>query len=115
MSLAADPALLWLNVRSKDGVMSPDCPQVVGLASGPVGHLLCWERHDRDGSWQAWVSWVQESGSRPVHGLVCVPAESLTQLESPVAYREVPRGSGHGALLVEIAGQRLLAGRGRVR
>jgi hypothetical protein len=74
--------------------MSPEppyCPPVVGLASGPVGHLLCWERHDRDGSWQAWVSWVQESGSRPVHKLVCVPAASLTQLESPVAYRQVPR------------------------
>jgi hypothetical protein len=74
--------------------MSPEppyCPPVVGLASGPVGHLLCWERHDRDGSWQAWVSRVQESGSRPVRKLVCVPAESLTQLEGPVACWQVPR------------------------
>jgi signal transduction histidine kinase len=43
---------------------------VVGLASGPVGHRLCWEQHDRDGSWQAWVSWVQESGSRAISNLV---------------------------------------------
>jgi hypothetical protein len=74
--------------------MSPEppyCPPVVGLASGPVGHLLGWERHDRDGSWQAWVSWVLESGSHPVHKLVCVPAVSLTQLEPPGAYRQVPR------------------------
>jgi hypothetical protein len=69
----------------------PSCPPVVGLASGPVGHLLCWERHDRDGSWQAWVSWVQESGSRPVRKLACVPATSLTQLEDPDAYGQVPR------------------------
>jgi hypothetical protein len=74
--------------------MSPEppfCPPVVGLASGPVGHLLCGERHDRDGSWQAWVPGVQESGSRPVHKLVCVPSGSVTQLESPDACRKVPR------------------------
>ena len=69
----------------------PYCPPVVGMASGPVGHLLCWDRHERDGSWWAWVSWVQETSSRPVHKLVCVPAASLTQLEAPDAYRQVPR------------------------
>jgi hypothetical protein len=33
----------------------PYCPPVVGPASSPVGHLLCWEGHDRDSSWQARV------------------------------------------------------------
>jgi hypothetical protein len=69
----------------------PYCPPVVGLAGGPIGHLLCWDRHERDGSWWAWVSWIQETSSRTVHKLVCVPADSLTRLEAPDAYREVPR------------------------
>jgi hypothetical protein len=70
----------------------PYCPPVVGMAAdGPIGHLLCWERHDLDGSWWAWVSWVQETSVRPVHKLVCVPAQYLTQLETPQAYRHVPR------------------------
>ena len=60
----------------------PYCPPVVGLASGPIGHLLCW--------W-AWVSWIQETSNRPVHKLVCVRAESLTPLETSDAYRQVPR------------------------
>jgi hypothetical protein len=62
-----------------------------GLASGTIGHLVCWERHERDGSWWAWVSWVRETGDPPVHKLVCVPARYLTQLETPAAYRHVPR------------------------
>jgi hypothetical protein len=69
----------------------PYCPPVVALSGGPVGHLLCWDRHERDGSWWAWVSWVQDTSARPVHKLVCVPARSLTQLETPDAYRGVPR------------------------
>ncbi len=23
-----------------------------------IAHLLAWEMHERDGSWQAWISWV---------------------------------------------------------
>ncbi|HEV8279662.1 MAG TPA: hypothetical protein VGQ26_28765 [Streptosporangiaceae bacterium] len=41
------------NVCSSLGVMAlepPYCPPVVGMASGPIGHLLSWERHERDGS-----------------------------------------------------------------
>ena len=70
----------------------PYCPPVVGMTGGIVGHLLCWDRHERDGSWWAWVSWVQETGARgPVHKIVCVRADALTQLEAPAAYRRVPR------------------------
>jgi hypothetical protein len=32
----------------------------VELAGGGIGHLLCWERHERDGTWYAWVSWVSD-------------------------------------------------------
>jgi hypothetical protein len=28
-------------------------PPLVELARGIVGHLLCWEQHERDGSWHA--------------------------------------------------------------
>src|ERR1700757_2237898 len=62
---------------------TPWAPPLVEMATGMVGHLLAWERHERDGSWWAWVSCVHEAGSRPVHKLVCVPAESLTPTEAP--------------------------------
>src|SRR5690348_16547657 len=43
----------------------PWSPPIVELAGGGVGHLLCWEQHERDGSWHAWVSWVQSTGHPP--------------------------------------------------
>jgi hypothetical protein len=69
----------------------PYSPPVVAMTSGPIGHLLCWERHERDGSWWAWVSWIQQTSDYAIHKIVCVPAESLTPLETPEAYRQVPR------------------------
>jgi hypothetical protein len=56
-----------------------------------VGHLLAWEMHERDGSWHAWVSWVQQAGGRHVHKVVDVRAGSLQPLEAPDAYSAVPR------------------------
>ena len=56
-----------------------------------VGHLLAWEMHERDGSWHAWVSWVQQAGGRHVHKIVDVRAGSLHPLEAPDAYSAVPR------------------------
>jgi hypothetical protein len=35
---------------------TPWAPPLVELAGGMTGHLLAWERHERDGSWWAWVS-----------------------------------------------------------
>ena len=61
------------------------------MSGGTIGHLLCWERHERDGTWQAWVSWIQDSGTRPVHKVVAVTAGSLTPVEAPEAYADVPR------------------------
>jgi hypothetical protein len=49
------------NVSSNTGVVGgqpPWCPPLVELTGGAIGHLLCWEQHERDGSWWAWVSWV---------------------------------------------------------
>jgi hypothetical protein len=37
---------------------TPWAPPLVELAGGMAGHLLAWERHERDSSWWAWVSWV---------------------------------------------------------
>jgi hypothetical protein len=61
------------------------------MTGGMVGHLLAWERHERDGSWWAWVSWVHQSGGRRNHKVVLVRAGSLSPLEVPEAYKTVPR------------------------
>jgi hypothetical protein len=61
------------------------------MSGGIVGHLLAWEMHERDGSWHAWVSWVQDAGGRHVHKVVDVRAGSLQPLEHPDAYSAVPR------------------------
>jgi uncharacterized damage-inducible protein DinB len=63
----------------------------VELGTGIVGHLIAWELHERDGSWRAWVSWVQESGGRHVHKVVDVQGDGLRPLEEPEAYQDVPR------------------------
>jgi hypothetical protein len=73
------------------GEGAPWAPPLVEMTGGLVGHLLAWERHERDGSWWAWVSWVQESGGRHVHKVVQVRAGSLRPLEPPEAYKQVPR------------------------
>lgn len=70
---------------------APWCPPIVEMSGGMVGHLLAWEMHERDGSWHAWVSWVQQSGGRHVHKVVDVRAGSLRPLEHPDAYSSVPR------------------------
>ena len=73
------------------GAGAPWAPPLVELAGGMTGHLLAWERHERDGSWWAWVSWVQETGGRHVHKVVQVRAAGLSPLEPPEAYKAVPR------------------------
>ena len=57
----------------------------------PLSGLLAWERHEHDGSWWAWVSWVQESGGRRLYKVVQVRAGSLRPLELPEAYTDIPR------------------------
>jgi len=61
------------------------------MVGGIVGHLLAWERHERDGTWWAWVSWVQETGGRRDHKVALVRADSLRPLEPREAYASVPR------------------------
>jgi hypothetical protein len=86
---------LWSNTVSHTGRVvggkAPWAPPLVELTDGVVGHLLAWERHERDGSWWAWVSWVQEAGSRRNHKVVLVRAASLRPLEPPETYKQVPR------------------------
>src|SRR6478736_5305644 len=64
------------NPDSHTGLMAwdktPWPPPLVELAGGMAGHLLAWERHERDGSWWAWVSWMQEAGGRRDHKVVLV-------------------------------------------
>lgn len=74
------------------GAKPPWSPPLVEMGDGrTVGHLLCWERQERDGSWCAWVSWVQETGGRRVHKVVLVQAGSIRPIEEPAAYADVPR------------------------
>jgi hypothetical protein len=83
------------NAISHTGVMAGDqrpwAPPLVELAGGMAGHLLAWERHERDGSWWAWVSWIHQVGSRTDHKVVLVRADSLRPLEPPEAYKAVQR------------------------
>jgi hypothetical protein len=83
-------------MAARDGGLyanKPPSPPIVELAEGIVGHLLCWERHERDGSWHACVSWVQSAGDpvRHRHMIVCVRAGTIRPIEAPSAYQGVPR------------------------
>src|SRR5713101_8024340 len=71
----------------------PYAPPLVELGDGIVGHLLEWRQHERDGSWHAWVSWIQSTGDpvRHRHKLVEVRAGSVRPVEAPAAYSGVPR------------------------
>ena len=66
-------------------------PPIVRMNNATIGHLLAWELMEVDGTWRAWVSWVQESGGRPVHKVVDVAASGLQPLEASEAYEKVPR------------------------
>jgi hypothetical protein len=83
------------NTVSQTGVVAGDqrpwAAPLVELAGGIAGHLLAWERHERDGSWWAWVSWIHQAGNRTDHKVVLVRAASLRPLEPPEAYKAVPR------------------------
>jgi len=72
---------------------TPWSPPIVEMNGGVIGHLLCWERHARDGTWYAWVSWVQSTGDpvRHRHHVVSVRADGIRRLENPEAYKGVPR------------------------
>jgi hypothetical protein len=81
-----------------------------------VGHLLAWEMHEHDGTWHAWVSWIQPAGGRHVHKVVDVRAGSLQPLEPPDAYSAVPRRvRGSDGLIRPWSGESGLGGRDRRR
>lgn len=71
----------------------PWSPPIVELAGDGAAYLLCWELHERDGSWYAWVSWIQSTGDpvRYRHRVVSVRAGAVRPLENPGAYARVPR------------------------
>lgn len=69
----------------------PWCPPLAEMGSGTIVHLLAWELHERDSSWWAWVSWIQQSSGRTVHKIVDVQASSLRPVDEPEAYSAVPR------------------------
>ena len=70
---------------------APWAPPIVSLSGGTVGHLLGWELIEVDGSWYAWISWVQNISGRYVHKVVSVRASQLEPLEDPESYARVPR------------------------
>jgi hypothetical protein len=56
---------------------APWCPPIVKMSGGTVGHPLAWEMHERDGSWRAWASWVQQANGRYVHMVADVRTNTL--------------------------------------
>lgn len=46
---------------------------------------------EADGSWWAWISWVQDPTGRPKHLVVQIRATRLKSLEDPEAYANVTR------------------------
>jgi hypothetical protein len=70
---------------------APWAPPLVELPIGAVGHLLAWEKNEADGTWWAWVWWVQENGGRHVHKVARARAASLHPLEPHEACQQVPR------------------------
>ena len=42
----------------------PWSPPIVEMTGGVIGHLLCWESHERDGTWYAWVSWASPQATQ---------------------------------------------------
>lgn len=91
----ASAELEQLNTVSHTGVMArehaPWAPPLVEMTTGIAGHLLAWQQQEVDGSWWAWVSWVQETGGRHRHKVVRVRAARLRPLEEPEAYKAVQR------------------------
>jgi hypothetical protein len=69
----------------------PWAPPIVRLNDSVIGHLLAWEYMEVDGSWWAWVSWIQQNGGRPLHKLVSVRAAALQPVDDPASYQAVPR------------------------
>jgi hypothetical protein len=76
---------------------APWAPPIVLLNDTTVGHLLCWELVELDGSWWGWVSWVQQAGQRSIHRVVSVRAGALRPLDDAEAYAKV-RGECAAAL-----------------
>jgi len=69
----------------------PWSPPIVAVGEEITAYLLCWEQHERDGSWHAWVTWVRTVRDRPRRHVVAVRAERVSPLEPPDAYWQVPR------------------------
>jgi hypothetical protein len=65
----------------------PWCPPLVETnLAGSSPNCCAGNSAERDGSWRAWLSWVQSSGDRHVHKVVSIQAESLKPIEAPEAY-----------------------------
>jgi hypothetical protein len=69
----------------------PPSPPIVQVGDDTVAYLLCWDQHELDGAWFAWVTWIMTTGNRPRRHVVSLPAARVRPLEEPEAYRDVPR------------------------
>jgi hypothetical protein len=69
----------------------PLSPPIVHVTDEIIAYLLAWERHDRDGSWWAWVTWIRTQRERPFRHVVSVSADQVRPAEPAEAYRHVPR------------------------
>jgi len=63
-------------------------PPLVELAGCMAGLLLAWERHERDGCWWAWVSWIHESDGRRDHKVVWFEPAACARWNRPRLTRQ---------------------------
>src|SRR5271165_7552289 len=63
------------------------------MTGGGIGHLLCWEQHERDGTWHAWVSWVQSTGDPVRHRHHVVSVRAGTARAARTALRRAARAA----------------------
>jgi hypothetical protein len=64
-------------VAAQDGGLyarTPWSPPTVEMTGGVIGHLLCWERHERDGTWYAWALHVSDDFINTALRRVLAPA-----------------------------------------
>ena len=61
----------------------PPSPPIVHVGDEIMAYLLAWERHERDGSWWAWVTWIRTQGDRPFRHVVTVGLTMCGQLNRP--------------------------------
>ena len=97
----------------------PRCPPIVQVGDEIVAYLLCWEQHEPDGSWHAWVTWIRYRAEVPFRHVVAVEPATCARCRGRMPTGRFPGGSsaptcrsgrGHAARRFPAAGSEREAG-----